>query len=208
MEDCHGDTYSAFATASIVYVASHEHFCANIGGFPEFSPRQNFRATAFTNKATGTMTTNSQTNYANFAGKPSPTLLTWFPALWPGIYTNQGQAAWSVTGNSQYVVYGGEFPTVNTTAQQGLVRFAIPSMAPNLVRPTSNAGLTPTATSVEPGRAIIKWSSTSDRDNGQLTYKVYRNYTVITAPPVCTVTDTTLFWRSKALSCVDTPAPG
>jgi hypothetical protein len=207
MEDCHGDTYSVFPTASVVYVASHAHFCKNIGAFPEFSPRQNFRATAFTNKATGTIATNSQANYANFAGQPSPTLLTWYPTLWPGTYTNQGQAAWSVAGNSQYVVYGGEFPTVNTTAQQGLVRFAVPSLAPNLVRPTTNAGLTPTATSTVAGQATIKWTSTSDRDNQVLTYKVYRNYTVVTAPPVCTVTDSSLFWQSTALSCVDATAP-
>ena len=30
------------------------------------------------------------------------------------------QAAWSVSGNSQYVVLGGEFPSVNGVAQQGL----------------------------------------------------------------------------------------
>ncbi len=207
MEDCHGDSSSAFATASIVYVASHAHFCANIGGFPEFNPRQNFRATAFTNKATGKLLTNSEKNYANFAGQPSPTLLTWFPTMWPGTYTNQGQAAWSVAGNAQYVVYGGEFPTVNTTAQQGLVRFAIPSLAPNLVRPTTSAGLTPTATSTVAGQATIKWTATADRDNRLLTYKVYRNYSTITQPPVCVVTDSSLFWSPAALGCTDTSAP-
>lgn len=105
------------------------------------------------------------------------------------------------------MVYGGDFPTVNTTAQQGLVRFAVPSIAPNIVKPTSNAGLTPTATSTTPGRATINWTSTSDRDNAVLTYKVYRNYVKITDPPVCAVTDTSLFWKPKALSCVDTTAP-
>ena len=127
--------------------------------------------------------------------------------MWPGTYTKQGQAAWSVAGNSQYVVYGGEFPTVNTTAQQGLVRFAIPSLAPNLVRPTTSAGLTPTATSTVAGQATITWTATGDRDNGQLTYKVYRDYEVITGAPVCVVTDGSLFWAPKALSCVDTSAP-
>ena len=42
---------------------------------------------------------------------------------------------WSVTGNAEYVVYGGEFPTVNGIAQQGLVRFAVKTIAPNKVGP-------------------------------------------------------------------------
>ena len=207
MEDCHGDSYSAFATPTVVYVPSHSHYCGNIGGFPEGVPRVNYRATAFTNKATGTITKNAVGNYANFAGKPSPSLLTWYPTLWPGTYTDQGQAAWSVAGNANYVVYGGEFPTVNTTPQQGLVRFAVPSLAPNLLRPDPDAGLTPTATSTLPGQATISWKTTNDRDNQTLTYKVYRNYTVVTAAPVCTVTDSSLFWEQKALSCVDANAP-
>ena len=41
-----------------------------------------------------------------------------------GTYTGQSQAAWSVSGNAKYISYGGEFPTVNGTKQQGLVRFA------------------------------------------------------------------------------------
>jgi len=208
LEDCHGDSYSSFATPSVVYVASHSHNCGNVvGGFPEHDPRVSYHATAFTNKPTGTISTNTGGNYANFAGKPSPTLLTWYPTLWPGTYTNQGQAGWSVAGNANYVVYGGEFPTVNTVSQQGLVRFAVPSLAPNLLRPDPSAGLTPQATSTIPGQARISWTSTRDRDNQFLTYKVYRNYTVVTAPPVCVVTDSSLFWQPKALSCVDTTAP-
>ena len=79
-----------------------------------------------------------------------------------------------MTGNANYVVYGGEFPTVNTSAQQGLVRFAVPSLAPNLLRPSPSAGLTPKATSTVSSKATISWTSTSDRDNQLLTYKVYR----------------------------------
>jgi len=58
-------------------------------------------------------------------------------------YTGQTQASWSVAGNSQYVVYGGEFPSVNGMQQQGLVRFAVPALAPNKVGPENNAQLEP-----------------------------------------------------------------
>ena len=33
-------------------------------------------------------------------------------------------AGWSVTGNNDYIAFGGEFPRVNGVDQQGLVRFA------------------------------------------------------------------------------------
>ena len=36
-----------------------------------------------------------------------------------------------LVGNEDYVVYGGEFTRVNNRAQQGLVRFARPNLAPN-----------------------------------------------------------------------------
>ena len=57
------------------------------------------------------------------------------PSVAIGSYTGQSQAAWSVTGNTNYVVLGGEFPRVNGAAQQGLVRFAMKPLAPNKRRP-------------------------------------------------------------------------
>ncbi len=79
MEDCHGDTYSVFPTTRVVYVASHAHNCANVGGFPESNPRVNYRATAFQNSVRGALATNKQAHYTNFAGKPAPSLLDVVP---------------------------------------------------------------------------------------------------------------------------------
>ena len=54
LADCHGDTYDTFGVNSVVYVVSHQHFCSNIGGFPDTNPRTVWhRATAFTQQATG-----------------------------------------------------------------------------------------------------------------------------------------------------------
>ena len=86
---------------SVVYVASHAHNCANVGGFPESNPRRNYHATAFKNSVSGHLATNKQAHYANFAGKPAPSLLTWFPSLSNGTYTGMTQAAWSVTGQRE-----------------------------------------------------------------------------------------------------------
>ncbi len=61
------------------------------------------------------------------------------PTLGIGSYTGQYQAAWSITGNSNYVALGGEFPTANGVAQQGLVRYAVRALAPNQRGPQSSA---------------------------------------------------------------------
>ena len=51
--------------------------------------------------------------------QPSGTQLNWYPTFAEGTYTGQNQAAWSVSGNSKYISYGGEFPTVNGVKAKG-----------------------------------------------------------------------------------------
>lgn len=214
LEDCHGDTYSVFPTTTNVYVASHEHYCGNIGGFWQTSPNwAHFNSTSFTKAVTGTITKDNM-GYANFAGNPHPGLLDWFPRWVTGTYTGQGQATWSVTGtaNGDYMAYGGEFPTVNSTNQQGLVRFAKKALTTNKVAPlASTAGqywgtqsFHVTAQSLTPGTAHVTWSSTMDRDNRHLTYKVYRNYVTVSGTPVCTIVADNYFWSPKTMGCDDT----
>ena len=47
--------------------------------------------------------------YHNLEGYPAPSQTSWAPEWQTGTYTGLNQATWAVTGNSQYVVYGGEF---------------------------------------------------------------------------------------------------
>ena len=210
IEDCHGDTYSVFPTADSVYVAGHPHYCGNIGGFPQTSPNWTFyNSIAFSKTVVdGSPITNDPYGYYNWAGNPHPQLLYWFPKWTAGTASGQGQATWSVSGSADgnYVVYAGEFPTVNTTAQQGLVRFGKKNVAgvTNKVAPVSGAALTPTAISQTSGTARIAFKTTWDRDNQHLTYKVYRNYTVVTGPTVCTIESSNVFWDVKSLGCYDT----
>ena len=121
-----------------VYAVGHAHFCSNIGGFPDTPTRKiAHRALAMTQKAVGTVAKNSQpgAHYGDFGGQPAPALFNWFPDIAQGDITEAGQAAWSVAGNSTYISLGGEFPAVNGVPQQGLVRFAIPTDAPNASGP-------------------------------------------------------------------------
>jgi PKD repeat protein len=206
IEDCHGDSYSAFPQGDAVYVSSHSHYCGNIGGFPQTEPWTMYYATAFSKQATGTITADPM-GYFNFAGNPSPTLLDWFPKLQQGTYTGQGQAGWSVTGNDKYVVYGGEFPNVNGVAQYGLVRFALPSIAPNKVAPIVNVPLVPNPVSFEAGEVRVSWTATYDYDNANLTYKLVRDGA--TASPVYTTTQYSNFYKRPQMGFVDKGlAPG
>ena len=76
----------------------------------------------------------------DYNGVPASSLLQWYPELTIGSFTGQTQAAWTVAGNSNYVVLGGEFPRVNNGAQQGLVRFAVKNIAPNKRAPVKAPG--------------------------------------------------------------------
>ncbi|MGY1746890.1 PKD domain-containing protein [Blastococcus sp. SYSU D00695] len=170
--DCRGDTYSTAPSGGAVYVASHEHNCENIGAFHDRSPQVWKFGTALGRTATHRTGPYTIAN-STFANKPAPTMLDWFPTFSSGTYTGAYQAGWTVTGNGQYVVYGGEFPRVNGTNQQGLVRFAVPSIAPGKVGPTAQAA--PTAVSVAPGNVRVGWRASTDLDNENLTYRVYRD---------------------------------
>ena len=198
INDCHGDTYATQPVGSVLYVASHSHDCSAIGSFPNGTPSgYSQRATAYTTNATGTDTGPDAYGW-NYSGQPDGSLLAWFPTLAPGTVTNQDQAAWSVTGNASYVAYGGEFPTVNGTAQAGLVRFAVKASAPNKVGPIPTSTLTPTVSALGSGQVAVSWTATWDRDNANLTYTILRDGTA-----VGTVTQASSFWQLPSLTYTD-----
>ena len=205
VEDCHGDTYGVAANSTSVYTVSHAHYCGNIGGFQQSSPGWTYHRTmSFTKNATGTIQHNPYASYKDWYGTPSPSIIDWFPELAVGTVTGTSQAAWTVTANNQYVVEGGEFPKVNNVGQQGLVRFAIRSLAPNKRGPQlySAADTDATAVSLSRGTARVTFPSNWDPDNMNLTYKVYRDST--SSAPVYTVTAASTSWYRPELGFVDT----
>ena len=208
MEDCHGDTYTVYPAGGLIYDSSHAHSCSTVPkGFPEVSPRVNRQALAFTKDVKGTLTKPGGTNYQNFAGQPAPALVNWYPDFIIGSYTGQNQATWTVTGNSQYVIFGGEFIAVNGKKQQGLSRFAQKTVAPNADGPRlSGASFTPTTASSAAGKITISWQANFDRDNELLTYKVIRDNN--TAAPAGTVVSKSRHHQRPQLSFTDTVASG
>lgn len=201
--DCHGDTYDTFPNDSALYTVSHAHDCRWIGAFPQTDANWSINmrhALAFSKNATGTGI--GPDNYGwNFDGVPVSSLLQWFPTVAIGSYTGQSQAAWSVAGNNKYVVLGGEFPRVNGTAQQGLVRFATADTAPNKRGPVSASGApSATALSLTSGTVRVAWQAAYDMDNEKLTYAVYRTGKT---DPVYTTTQKSNYWTYPMMGYVD-----
>ncbi len=176
LEDCHGDSYGNYPVDGIVYVVAHKHYCGNLpSGFPQNDTWRYRRATAFVDRADSVLR-QEYNGYSNFEGTPAPSLLHWFPEIDSGDYTGQGQGAWAVTGNDDYVVAGGEFPRVERQNQQGLVRFARPGIAPNNELFDDNGSNTnPTVRAVGAGQVLISWKTNFDRDNADITYRIIRN---------------------------------
>lgn len=205
VEDCHGDSYAVWPQGDIAYTVSHKHYCGNIGGFPQRQPFTYYHSTVVTKAATGTAT-REQWGYTNFQGLPVPTMLNWYPTWGIGTYTGQSQAAWAVTATDSYVVIGGEFPTVNGTPQQGLVRFAIPSIAPNRSGPVvSGAPFDMTGSSPSAGVVRLQWTANHDRDNRDLTYELTRNGSA--TPPIHSVTQRSTFYDRPPMGYFDTGLP-
>jgi hypothetical protein len=133
-----------------------------------------------------------------------PTLVVWFPDMDTGTATGQNQGPWTVTGNDQYVVMGGEFRNVNLRGQQGLARFALSSIAPNKEGPRSSAASTnPVLSSPSAGTISISWQANWDRDTSRLTYKLYRDGKVISIRTV-----SSRFWYRPTMQQLDPVPPG
>ena len=202
LADCHGDTYGATPMNGVVYAVSHWHHCSNIGGFPDTNPRRAwYRANAVTAAATGTVARNSQGGYADYYGRPAPSIVNWFPETAVGTYTGQSQAGWSTTSNSEFLLQGGEFPTVNGVAQQGLVRYAVGSLAPRKQGPrVVGWAMNPAVLALSNRSVRIKWQANWDRDDQVLAYEVTRSGT---AGPIYSTTRTSQFWNRPAMSYTD-----
>ena len=204
VEDCHGDSYDIVPSGDVVYVASHKHYCANLGtgGFPQTDPWPYYRATAYTKAATGISQKDIfPDSYLDQAGKPSNTLLNWFPEVNAGTFTGQGQGTWDVDANDDYVVMGGEFTRVNNTAQQGIVRFAKKEIAPRKQGPrTLDKDFVPTVRAVASGVNRITWPAAWDRDNAAITYKVSRD---TASNVVYTETQKARFWEARSMGFTD-----
>jgi PKD repeat protein len=199
---CKGDTYSSVPIGDVLYSVGHPHDCGMIGGNPQTEPWTWQRALAHT---TGPAPDGRRNLYGPYSSYRAPELLHWLPTYSAGSYTGQYQAGWTVTGNSEYVVIGGEFPRVNGTGQQGLSRFRV--NGPNTDPVQGYSELKPSIVSLAPGTARVAWTAAWDRDNRRLTYEVLRGATTGSSVVVGTLTADSAWWDRKRLAFTDTTAP-
>ena len=207
MEDCHGDVYDVALSDGLMYRAGHTHACATLpGGFPDEDPLFHTHALAFSMNASGrALTANQVPTYLSYEGQPAPTLRHWYPTFTPGSFTGQEQATWSVAAGSGYVVYGGEFPAVQGTPQQGLVRFASSRIAPNKQGPVVTGGAYGLhAASALRGEVVLTWTSNYDPDDASLTYAVERRGE---SAPLFTTSLASTRWNRPLLSYRDQGRP-
>jgi len=202
---CLGDTYDAVPISGVLYKVGHAHNCSAVGANPEVTPRTPQRAQAETTTRAASGAVNKG---GNFNGRPAPEPLHWLPYLEAGTFTGSDQAAWTIEGNSSYLVLGGEFTKVNSTKQQGLVRFAVSSIAPNAQGPQGASEMTPTIAGAGSGKLKVSWKSAWDRDNRRLTYEVRRGASASSAVTVATLTADTAWWSRPTLSFTDTVPAG
>jgi PKD repeat protein len=205
IENCWGDTYGIFGVNGAVYEVSHHHACQTLGGYPDTNPRVFHQSMAFTAQATGTLghDIGNPDPAPDMYGDPAPSIINWFPDTDNGTYTGLNEGTWSVSGNSQYVVEGGEFLHVNGVAQQGLVRFAVPSIAPDKQGPmVTGSQFVPSLVSLTPGTVRVAIQTNWDRDDKTLHYQVFRNGNLTN--PVWTATADSEFWNRPTIGFTDT----
>ncbi|MFA7265731.1 MAG: LamG-like jellyroll fold domain-containing protein, partial [Candidatus Nanopelagicales bacterium] len=201
VNSCRGDSYGTFPFNGVSYSVGHAHDCRDTRGFAQTVPWIHQRGIAMTDYATQTSRRTIDPEYFNWEGTPSPSELPWYPDLAAGTFTGQQQAAWSIAGNSDYLVLGGEFERVNGVPQQGLVRFARKGLAPNKSGPQlSGSDFQPALTS--PASGLVRGSipANYDGDNERLSYKVYRQGV---AEPVHTENRRSRFWKRPMITFSD-----
>lgn len=174
MNDCIGDTYDTFPMGNALYTVSHDHNCSAVESFPDTNPRNRWQNASAERigPPIGTYTTKDAAGW-DFIGLPYTGLLHWFPSLAFGNYTSSKQAAWSIGGNDDYLVLGGEFPKVNGVDQQGLTRFAKRGGSTS-AKPVISRNATPTVIPRGQGKVRVIFDAMYDRDDATLSYDIYR----------------------------------
>ncbi|MEU0597712.1 fibronectin type III domain-containing protein [Streptomyces sp. NPDC006393] len=171
---CQGATQSVIVYDGILYSGSHAHYCAvTPGGFPD-GPRRHLLAQSVRDSR----------------------ILHWFPNTNEGIGEKVGPRALVMAGGILWA--GGEFTKVNGKPQQGLTRFgtggrgSAPEAAPRLAAKSQGAG-----------KVTLTWRAAWDRDDAELTYRIYRDGALVTS-----IRKKSAEWDRPDMTYTDSVTPG
>ena len=180
-DTCLGATQAVSVYRTTLYAGHHAHDCSSMNAFTD-GVRIHLSAQS--------------------VDSPSP-MLQWNPITNDGQGESLGPRALThtSTGSNDVLWAGGEFTTINGAAQQSLTRFgpgpgAAGPGTPQLISGESRAA----------GQNTIRWQASSDPDDSELTYSIYRNGS---ATALGTVAASSRWWDLPQASFTDTTAvPG
>ncbi len=173
---CYGDTHGITVAGGMVYAGGHGHDCSKVpGGYPHLSIHQGMYAEAVSDGH----------------------MQAWFPKSNSADSSEQTGTRVMATDGTQ-VFAGGDFTKINEKPQQGFVRFpptpdTTSPLAP--AQPSAQANINRTAT--------VSVTASYDRDDGTLTYTLYRDGTTA----VATTSVTSRFWSQPRFSMTDPTPP-
>ncbi|WP_126688267.1 hypothetical protein [Nocardioides ferulae] len=174
---CYGDTFALQALGNDLYVGSHAHDCADAGGMPETNPRTYLAVTAL-NRGNGQVKPYF-VQTSGVSGQPDTMLLTR-----------------ALATDGQTLVVGGGFAGVNGAAQANLVRFTPGSAPPD------RAAWPSVRTCWRCSYVDVSVLEASDRDDVDLTYRIFRGWQTDT--PIATVTRESVPYASETFTVRDT----
>lgn len=187
---CLGDSFALASLAGTIWVGTHAHNCSAppLNGHPENSfpdrPVHRFYASTLGhNPATGEL----RHFFPDTTGSSTV----------PGSQNNV--RAFATDGTRLFV--GGGWIRVNGVLQQNLTVF---SPRPALSQPTRSdppVKVKPVPTGAGAGRVTVTWTTSTDRDDRNLTYRVYRR---AETTPFFTTTVPSAFWSRQPVSVTDT----
>ncbi|MFC4055974.1 hypothetical protein ACFOY4_40325 [Actinomadura syzygii] len=187
IDNCQGATQAITVLDGLLYSGSHAHNCATQpNGFPELTPGLPYQRLL-------AEPTHPAAEY------DTPPILYWFPNT-NGGPTTESQGPRALANDGRYLWVGGDFTTVNGSAQQGLTRFG--SLA--VTRDADPAELIRKPVAAKPdgttGQLTVTWTETWDRDNQKLVYELIRDDNTV----IDTLESTSVFWDLKTHTFTDT----
>ena len=179
--DCLGATEAIERVGNWLYKGSHAHDCSRAGAFPQL---------------TGTFTANYNGNGQNLLVENlnDGSLGPWYPDTNVGPPTSVGPLVMATDGQQLFV--GGDFTKVNKIRQQGFVRFPA---SPDTTVPGRPSPFT--VASVAPGTIKINFTAGLDRDDENITYRLFRDGA---STPIQTWTVRSRFWQIPTVTYEDT----
>lgn len=173
-DTCYGATQAVVPHDGMLYSGSHAHNCEDTpGGFPDINIRQHLLANSIEDGS----------------------IQTWFPQTNGGLGEQLGPRAMVMAGDILWT--GGEFTTVNDKPQQALTRFP--------AAPDTGAPQVPVLSgqSTASGKVRLAWKAAWDRDDGLLTYRIYRDGTYYKSVP-----GHSRYWDRPQMGLTDTVESG